>query len=129
MHKEEGKTGSWKSPAQNTIDSPGQRRALNGKQDTEQDDYAALTQSTSNKEMGKEINKYFNKNERFICIIEKNCVTLQKISTRYNNTIFDELLRNKRSNAKTEKQSYHCTGRVDESATARVLRTMLVSHR
>ena len=129
VHKEEGKTGSWKSPAQNTIDSPGLRRALNGRLDTEQDDYAALTRSTSNKEMGKEINKYFNKNERFICIIEKKCVTLQKISTRYTNTIFDELLRNKRSNAKTKKQSYHCTGRVDESATACVLRAMLVSHR
>ena len=82
-HKEEGKTGSWKSPAQNTIDSPGLRRALNGRLDTEQDDYAALTRSTSNKEMGKEINKYFNKNERFICIIEKNCVTLQKFSIGY----------------------------------------------
>ena len=41
VHKEKGKTGSWKSPAQNTIDSPGQRRALNGKQDTEQDNTAA----------------------------------------------------------------------------------------
>ena len=41
MHKEEGKTGSWKSPAQNTIDSPGLRRALNGQQDTEQDNTAA----------------------------------------------------------------------------------------
>ena len=43
MHKEEGKTGSWKSPEQNTIDSPELRRALNGQQDTEQDDYTALT--------------------------------------------------------------------------------------
>ena len=40
-HKEEGKTGSWKSSAQNTIDSPGLRRALNGQQDTEQDNTAA----------------------------------------------------------------------------------------
>ena len=119
MHKEEGKTGSWKSPAQNTIDSPELRRAQNSR-------YGTHSTQQRNR---KAINKYFNKNERFICIIEKKCVTLQKISTRYTNTIFDELLRNKRSNAKTEKQSYHCTGRVDESATARVLRTMLVSHR
>jgi len=41
VHKEEGKTGSWKSPAQNTIDSPGLRRALNGQQDAEQDNTAA----------------------------------------------------------------------------------------
>ena len=41
MHKEKGKTGSWKSPAQNTIDSPELRRALNGQQDTEQDNPAA----------------------------------------------------------------------------------------
>ena len=41
MHKEEGKTGSWKSPAQNTIDSQGLRRALNGQLDTELDNTAA----------------------------------------------------------------------------------------
>ena len=77
VHKEKGKTGSWKSPAQNTIDSPGQRRALNSRYGT----HSTQQRNTQGK------NKYFNKNERFICIIEKNCVTLQKISTRYTNTL------------------------------------------
>ena len=73
VHKEKGKTGSWKSPAQNTIDSPELRRALNSRYGT----HSTQQRNTQGK------NKYFNKNERFICIIEKNCVTLQKISRGY----------------------------------------------
>ena len=38
---EQRNTRRWKRRAQNTIDSPGLRRALNGKQDTEQDNTAA----------------------------------------------------------------------------------------
>jgi len=38
---EQRNTRRWKRRAQNTIDSQGQRRALNGKLDTEQDNTAA----------------------------------------------------------------------------------------
>ena len=72
VHKEEGKTGSWKSPAQNTIDSPELRRALNGQQDTGQDDYAALTRSTSNKEMGKAKTNILTKMNDLFALLKKN---------------------------------------------------------
>ena len=38
---EQRNTRRWKRRAQNTIDSPGLRRALNGRLDTEQDNTAA----------------------------------------------------------------------------------------
>ena len=72
MHKEEGKTGSWKSPAQNTTDSPGQRRALNSQQDTEQDDYAALTRSTRNKEILKAETNILTKMNDLFALLKKN---------------------------------------------------------
>ena len=70
-HKEEGKTGSWKSPAQNTIDSPGLRRALNGQQNTEQDDYAALTRSTRNKEILKAKTNILTKMNDLFALLKK----------------------------------------------------------
>ena len=70
---EQRNTRRWKRRAQDTIDSPGQRRALNSRYGT----HSTQQRNTQGK------NKYFNKNERFICIIEKKCVTLQKISRGY----------------------------------------------